>query len=266
MVTSESGYHLIRKIAEREVNKLHLFELGKVESVDIHRTELDGVNYACSILLLARTGADGRPLKLENVPILTQYTGEILVPYEDDLVVVAYIYGEFELPVIIGKLYTQEKPAQIYDPGDYKLTFDPKRYQPRSRNPINRHIIEFLGVNNGNEYRIEFRKGSVIKYTQTQIQLAAGESIITLKHNGDIQIETSKSLNIKTEAETFVKCKKSKIEAQSEVKIKCENCTIDAAGTVELGSNGAGIVTEQTHKCYFTGAPPLGSKTIKAKG
>jgi hypothetical protein len=265
MVTSESGYHLIRKIAEREVNKLHLFELGKVENVNIHRTELDGINYACSILLLARTGADGLPLKLENVPILTQYSGEILVPYMDDLVVVAYIYGEFELPVIIGKLYTQEKPAQVYEPGDYKLTFDPERYQLRSRNPINRRIIEFIGVNNGNEYRIEFRKGPVIKYTPTRIQLAAGESVVTLKYNGDIKIETSKSINIKTEAEAVVKCKKSKIEAKSEVKIKCENCTVDASGTIELGGNGAGIVTEQTHKCYFTGAPPLGSKTVKAK-
>jgi len=265
MVTSESGYHLIRKIAEREVNKLHLIELGKVESVDIHRTELDGINYACSVLLLARTGADGLPLKLENVPILTQYTGEILVPFIDDLVLVAYIYGEFELPVIIGKLYTQEKPIQIYEPGDHKLVFDPKRYQPRSRNPVNRRIIEFIGVNNGNEYRIEFSKGPTIKYTISEIQLAAGGSVITLKQDGEIQIKTKKSIKLQTDADASVKCNKSKIEARSEVNVKCGSCKIDSSGTIDLGNNGAGIVTEQTHKCYFTGAPPLGSRSVKAK-
>jgi hypothetical protein len=266
VVNSESGYHLIRSIAEREVNKLNLLELGKVESVNIHSAELDRINYSCSIILLARTTPEGRPLKLEHVPILTQFTGEIIVPFIDDLVLISYIYGEFELPVIIGKLYTLEKPPQVYRMGDYKLTFDPKRFQYKTQNPVNRRIIEFLGLNEKNEYRIEFRNGPVIRYTKSQIELAAGDSVIKINYDGRIEVKTKYDIKINTDAEAVIKCKTCKIKSESDVKIKCENCKVEASGTIELGGNGAGIVTEQSHKCYFTGAPPLGSRTVKAKG
>jgi hypothetical protein len=266
VIHSESGYHLIQKIAEREVNKLNLIELGKVENVNVHTTELDGVNYSCSIVLLARTDVNGMPLKLENVPILTMFTGEIFIPFIDDLVLVGYIYGEFELPVIIGKLYTREKPPPIFGRGEYKLSFDPKRYQYKMANPVNRRIIEFLGVNKDNEYQIRFKNGPVIKYTSSQIQLNAGKSVIKIDQNGEIDVTTGKSIKITADGNAEVKCKNCKIKAESEVKIKCNSCQVQASSQIRLGKNGAGIVTERTHKCYFTGAPPLGSKSVKAKG
>ena len=110
----DSGYEMIRKIAEREVDRLHLLEYGKVESVNVHGSEDDKVGYTCSILLIGRTTDDGEMLKLENVPIITGFMGTIDLPNIDDLVLVAYINGDFELPVIIGRLYSKEK--HCYEP------------------------------------------------------------------------------------------------------------------------------------------------------
>ena len=265
MVNTESGYELIRKIANKEVKKLHLIEYGRVESVDIHSSELDGNNYTCSVLLIGRTTDDGKPLKLENVTIATSATGNIIVPYIDDLVLITYINGDFEMPVVIGKIYTSEKKAPIYENGDHKLTFDPKRYQSKSRKVVNRRIIEFLGFNEKNEYRIEFRNGPVIDYTPKQIQLSAGKSIITIKQNGNIEISTDKIMKFSTASDAIIKCKTARIEVESKAEIKCKSCKIDASAKIELGTNGTGIVTEGTHKCYFTGAPPVGSRSVKAK-
>jgi hypothetical protein len=262
----ESGYHLIQRIAESEVNKLNLLELGKVEKVNIHSAELDEISYSCSIILLARTAVNGMPLKLENVPIMTMFTGETFVPFIDDMVLVGYFYGEFELPVIIGKLYTKEKPPPIYRIGDYKLCFDPKRYEYRTLDPPNRRIIEFLGMNKKDEYRIEFKNGPIVKFSPCNIHLTAGKSVLKIDQNGDIEVRSRDQIKIVTEADTIIQCKNCKIKAESEVRIKCKNCNVQASGQIDLGENGAGIVTDQTHKCFFTGAPPQGSKSVKAKG
>lgn len=266
MAIAESGFQIIQQIAEREVKKLHLVEFGRVEAVNIHSTELDGINYSCAILLISRTAEDGKPLKLENVPIAMLTTGEVFVPFIDDLVLVTYINGEFEMPVIIGKIYSQEKRPPIYKKGDYRLTFDPKRYQRNESQPVNRRIVEFLGFNNENEYRIEFRNGPVIDYNPKHIKLTAGKSQVTINQDGNIEITTSNKLKIHTDSDAIIKCKNSKLEVKSDANIKCKNCKIEASGNIELGANGAGIVTEATHKCYFTGAPHVGSKTIRAKG
>ena len=71
MPDMDSGYEMIRKIAEHEVDKVHLMEYGKVESVNLHSSEDDGVGYTCSVLLVGRTTDNGEMLKLENVPIAT---------------------------------------------------------------------------------------------------------------------------------------------------------------------------------------------------
>ena len=126
----ESGYEMIRKVAEREVEKLHLLEYGKVESVNIHSSEDDGIGYTCSILLVGRTTDDGEMLKLENVPIVTGFTGQIDVPYVDELVLVSYINGDFELPVIVGRLYSREKKPPLFEDGQHLIEIAPSRYHP----------------------------------------------------------------------------------------------------------------------------------------
>ena len=38
-----------------------------------------------------------------------------------------------------------------------------------------------------------------------------------------------------------------------------------ASGNVDLGKDGAGVITEKSHKCYFTGKALVPSGTVKAK-
>ena len=85
---ANSGYEMIRTVAEREVSKIHMLEIGRVESVDIHESDDDGIDYSCSLLLMGRKTPEDEPLKLEHVQILSDRTGSIIVPYIDGLVVV----------------------------------------------------------------------------------------------------------------------------------------------------------------------------------
>jgi hypothetical protein len=170
----DSGYEMIRKVAEREVEKLHLLEYGKVESVNIHSSEDDGTGYTCSVLLVGRTTDDGQMLKLENVPIVTGFTGQIDVPYVDDLVLVSYINGDFELPVIVGRLYSREKKPPLFEDGQHLIEIAPSRYHP-----------------NGPEQSkidVKFTDGSqtTINITNSSLVITSGKTKVTIQAGGDM--------------------------------------------------------------------------------
>jgi hypothetical protein len=83
------------------------------------------------------------------------------------------------------------------------------------------------------------------------VVIKAGDNLITIKKSDTIEITAAADL---------------KIEVKGNVDLKCTDCKIDASGNVDLGTGGGGVITDKTHKCYFTGAPLVGSATVKAKG
>ena len=62
-----------------------------------------------------------------------------------------------------------------------------------------------------------------------------------------------------------------KIELQTDkdIEITCENCKVTASGDIDLGENGAGVITGGPQgtlpACFVTGAPIPCSATVKAK-
>ncbi len=59
------------------------------------------------------------------------------------------------------------------------------------------------------------------------------------------------------------------VETESDIEVSCVNCKVSATGSIELGDNGAGVVTGGTAgtlpACFVTGAPIPCSATVKAK-
>lgn len=83
------------------------------------------------------------------------------------------------------------------------------------------------------------------------VVIKAGDNLITIKKSDVIEIKAAADL---------------KLEVTGNVDLKCTDCKIDASGNIDLGTGGGGVITTQSHKCYFTGAPLVGSQTVKAKG
>jgi hypothetical protein len=221
MTEGESGYEMIRRIAEREVGRIHLLEYGKVESVNIHNAEDDGIGYTCAVLLVGRTTDDGQMLKLENVPIVTGFTGKIDVPYVDDLVLVAYINGDFELPVIVGRLYSREKKPPLFEDGQHLIEIDKARYFPGGPDQSNIDV-KFV---DGQQTTINITHSSVMvtvgpmKMTisaadgEEKVELEAGGTKLSMLMDGDISMETSTNIAINTGADL-------NIEASGNVNIR----------------------------------------------
>ena len=62
---------------------------------------------------------------------------------------------------------------------------------------------------------------------------------------------------------------KIEVASDADVEIICENCKVTASGNIDLGENGAGVVTGGPQGtlpvCFITGAPIPCSATVKAK-
>lgn len=108
-------------------------------------------------------------------------------------------------------------------------------------------------VHKEDEWRVESPPGgtSLALDAQGSAVITAGKTVLTLKKDGSVELACEQDL---------------KLEVKGNVALKCTDCKVDASGNVELGSGGAGVITEASHKCYLTGAPLVGSKSVKAKG
>lgn len=109
-------------------------------------------------------------------------------------------------------------------------------------------------VHASGEWRVEAPLGgesSLAIDKDGAVVIRAGESEVIVRRSGAIEIKAAGALTLKVDGD---------------VDLTCTDCKISASGGVQLGEGGGGVITTQSHKCYFTGAPLVGSLSVKAKG
>ena len=113
---------VMKKVAEQETRKIYTTELGAVTAVFPHASDSDKDNYQCSVKLKNRKQPDGSDFELRKVPIATQHIGLTNIPNVDDLVVIAFIGGNINAPIVLGRLYNDEDIPPKNDVGQAILT------------------------------------------------------------------------------------------------------------------------------------------------
>jgi phage baseplate assembly protein gpV len=99
---------VMQKVAAHEVRRIYTTELGEVTAVFPHVAEDDTDNYQCSVKLKNRQQPDGEDFELSRVPVATQHLGLVNIPNVGDLVLVSFIGGNLNAPVIMGRLYNDQ--------------------------------------------------------------------------------------------------------------------------------------------------------------
>ncbi len=99
---------IMKKVAQQETQRIHTVELGVVTAVFPHAADDDKDNYQCSVRLKNRKQPDGSDFELLRVPVATPYIGFAAIPNVGDLVLVSFIGGDINAPVITGRLYNDE--------------------------------------------------------------------------------------------------------------------------------------------------------------
>lgn len=100
-----------QQVASREAEKIYTTELGEVTAILPHASDSDKQNYQCSVRVKSRKSADGSEFELRNVPVAVGHIGMANIPNVGDLVLLQFIGGNLNAPVITGRLFNdQDKP------------------------------------------------------------------------------------------------------------------------------------------------------------
>ena len=193
----------IRRIIRREVEKIYTTELGIVSAVFPHAGEDDTDNYQCSVTLKNRKQADGSDFELRKVPVATQHLGLANIPAVGELVLVSFVGGNIQAPIIIGRLYNDEDVPPVNQDKEFLL-----QYTPEQGGSIKIDTSGVMTLNSQSEEKslitiqdeeivISSKNGQVkITIAEGKIELDAGSNPIDLKSSGDVTIQSTGNITI----------------------------------------------------------------------
>ena len=118
---TDSIVGFMKKVAEHEARRISTLELGVVTSVFPHASDSDKDNYQCSVKLKHRKQPDGSDFELRKVPVATSHIGLAHIPNVGDLVVLGFLNGEINAPLVLGRLYNDEDLPPKNDVGQMVL-------------------------------------------------------------------------------------------------------------------------------------------------
>lgn len=198
---------VIRKIIEDEISKLYVAELGVITSIFPHSGENDKENYECNVKLKYRD------LELRKVPVATQHIGLANIPNVGDLVLVTFLNGNVNAPVIIGRLYTDEDRPPTNK--EEEIIYIP----PYSKSSDLRRI------------HMEFPGGIILSVKDDQVSVEAGKTKLKMNRDGDIDIESAAKVNMKATGDMSLSAANLKIESRGTLDVK-------ATGTAKFEATG----------------------------
>lgn len=203
-----SAVEIIKQIAREETNRLHIIELGIVTSVFSHSDPGDRDCYECNVRL------KNRDLELRRVAIATQHIGLTNAPNVGNLVLVGFINGNINAPVILGRLYNDEDMPPVNNTGE--IVYE----SPDS---------EESGVR---RLHMKFPGGTELTITDEDVKVEAGRSKITINAGGDVTIESGSKVELKADGDISITGMNVSIKGKQSVEVKADMGSLDLKGTM----------------------------------
>ncbi|MDR5748843.1 hypothetical protein QCE73_37320 [Caballeronia sp. LZ029] len=216
---SDDMVQIIRAIVKDQLLSLRTLDLAVVTSQYPHESQSDNNNYACD-LELRDSG-----LELKKVPLSTGRVGAVAIPNKDDVVLVQYLGGDLQSPVVTGRVYTDANRSPVAKAGEcvYVSSDDPA-------SGVRRAYLEFP---NGNKLTLD----------DDTLRVEMGSTTVTVNHDGDIEIVSEGNLKVQTEGDTTIEATGDlSLSASGDLKLEGTNVSLKASAnaTVE-GSAGATV-------------------------
>ncbi len=223
---------VMKKVAEQETRKIYTTELGIVTAIFPHKSEDDKDNYQCSVKLKNRKQPDGKEFELRQIPIATPHLGMVNIPNVGDLVLITFIGGDINAPVIIGRLYN--------DPDQPPLN--------QEKELLIQHSLE-----KGGSFKIDGEgvltltsqdEKSSITVKDQEITATTDKSSVTF-NQGDITLKNDRctiSISNDTIAIDNGTCKINIEAAGITIDAASNNVTIKSMGSIKVGDAATGSI------------------------
>jgi phage baseplate assembly protein gpV len=187
-VTTLNLYETIQRIVQEELRYLYTSELGVVQEQHPHASDSDQDNYACTVQL-RNSG-----IVLKQVPVATSRVGTVLLPAVGDLVVVQFIGGDINAPVVVGSVYNDEQRPPVNTDGQAIL------HLPLGSEDSDAVHIE---LSSGDKRECLIKLGSGLSLSlrdddpSVEIDVDDGQAKINIARDGTISITSKSDISIK---------------------------------------------------------------------
>jgi len=205
----------IRKVARSEIRRVRTMELGVVTSIFPHASQNDKDNYECNVKL------KNKDLELRKVPIATQGVGLSYVPSVGDLVLVGFVEGDINHPIMLGRLYNDKDRPPVSK--DEEVVFLP----PYSKKSDRRRL------------HVELPGGMILTLKDDSLTVEAGKTRLKIEVDGDVTVESEAHVKLQAKGDMTISASNIKIKSDQSFEIKAgstadikANATMNIKGSV----------------------------------
>jgi len=193
----------IRAIIREELAARRLLELGVVTQVF---SNADG---STDGRLEVHVRIRGSAVELQRVPIAVGRLGLAVMPRVDDLVVIGFVGGDLNAPIVLGSVYDEQIAPPTGEPDEIVYTVPDDAADGKRRFELN--------LPNDRKLTVEDAK----------VTITMGSSIVTIEADGAVSIEAGGDLKLKASGAMS-------LEASGDVTIKGASVTAEAQGAAKL--------------------------------
>ena len=206
-------------IIRDELRSLRLPELGVVTTLHPHEDGGDTNNYACTVQLR------DSGLELRYVPVATERLGSVGIPDVGDLVLVQFLGGDVNAPVITGRLYSDAARPPVAKGGEWVYE------SPQEKASGVRRMF------------LKFPNGATLLVDDDKAVYESGKTKLTINHDGDIELESASKVTVKSTADTSIEAQgKLDLKATQDVTISGLNVSVKAQANATLEGTAAATV------------------------
>jgi phage baseplate assembly protein gpV len=188
---------MLRAIVRDELTRLRSPELGSVTSVYAREDGGNDGNHEVNVKLCASA------VELQRVPLLVSRPGWSSLPKEGDLVLVAFVGGDLNAPVVVGSLYSDDAHPPVAKA--HELVY----VCPDEDDAAARRMHFELA--NGNTFTIK----------DETLEVVMGGTTITVKKDGDVEIKSPGNVTISADGDlSLTSSGNVSVSAQRELSLK----------------------------------------------
>lgn len=201
----------IRAVVRDEMGRKRHPELGTVTGV--HPSDGgDDPNHQVTVKLR------GSGVELQRVAVAVDRLGAAVLPREGELVLVAFVDGDLNAPVVVGSLYDDQ--IQPPEAGPLEIVYQP----PDDEDSAVRRL------------HIELPGGSLITLEDETLTVDWGGSSIVVARGGDVTISAGGNIKLSAEGDVEIEAKGNvKASAQASLEMKgTASATLEGAGTAKV--------------------------------
>jgi uncharacterized protein involved in type VI secretion and phage assembly len=193
----------LRRLIREEVQTLRSAELGVVQAQHPHESDGDTDNYAVTVRL-RDTG-----IVLAKVPVATSRLGAVAIPPAGALVLVQFVGGDINAPVVTGTFYTDEDRPPVNADGQVIWNL------PADASPDDALRLEVSSAD-GKSVVLKLASAVTVEIKDDDPAVSidvGGNAHVTIDSDGKVTITSSQSLELKASSDL-------KLEAQGNVDLK----------------------------------------------